>query len=164
MHVHDIRNGGYFVEYQNGIPLEPIKNTLVEQGAKWFLQTMFRGEDVLPDTYYLGLTNATYSFTSALSVLTAGEPSGNGYVRQALNRDTTDWTVQVVNGVMQALSKVVTFTASANWDKSWQRAFICDVETGDTGNIIAVSGPAPTARTVLSGAGPSVQYQYFLRG
>lgn len=157
-------HGGYFIEHVAGRAGKPIKNTLLQTGASWFLRTMFRGEAVLPATYYLGLTNATYTFTSTLAVLAAGEPAGNGYARQPLVKNTTDWTVQSVNGVMQALSKICLFTASADWDKTWQRMFICDVVNGTAGNVIAVSGPAPTPRTVLNGQGPSIQYQYFLRG
>lgn len=162
--ILNLQNGGYFVEYTNGKVLETIKNTLLETGANWFLRTMFRGESVLPSSYYMGLTNSSYSFTSSLADLAAGEPSGNGYARQELAVDTTDWTVQSVNGVMQALSKIVTFTASADWDKNWQRAFLCDAASGTSGNVISVSGPAPVPRTVLSGQGPSMQYQYYLRG
>lgn len=157
--------GGYFVEYINGKP-RLQKNTLVANGASWFLRDIFRKETtLLPDTFYLGLTNASYTFDSTtLSDLAAGEPSGHGYARQAINRNTSDWTVSEVNGVIQALSKTCTFTASSDWTSTWLRFFLCDASSGTVGNVISVSGPAPSARTVLSGAGPSVAYTYYLRG
>lgn len=166
MHIRDLRSGGYFIEHRADD--EPIyhKNTLVANGASWFLRTMFRGEAVLPATYYLGLTNASYTFDGAtLAGLAAGEPVGNGYARQALNKNTTDWTVQEVNGIMQALSKIVAFTCTgAPWTVAWLRMFICDASAGTVGNVVSVSGPAPGPRTVLVGGGPSVQYAYYLRG
>lgn len=166
MRIRDLRNGGYFVEHVEGKEPLHIKNTLVAQGAQWFLRTMFRGEAVLPATYYLGLTNSSYTFdTATLALMAAGEPVANGYARQALNKNTTDWTVQEVNGVYQALSKIVTFTCTtAPWTVNWLRMFLCDAAAGTAGNVVAVSGPAPAARVVNVGAGPSIQYQFYLRG
>lgn len=162
--------GGYFSFWDGGAraaatekPLR-IKNTLVGVGASNFLRTLFRGESVLPTSFYLGLTNSNYNWDSTIADLAAGEPTGNGYARQELTRNTTDWTVQEINGFMQALSKIVSFTASGDWDKQWLRMFICDVASGTSGDLYSVSGPAPALRTVLSGAGPSVRYEYYLRG
>lgn len=159
--------GGYFVEELPGGEEILHKNTLVATGASWFLRDIFRKETaLLPNTYYLGLTNAAYTFDQAtlLAALAVGEPVGNGYARMPLVRGTADWTVQEVNGVMQALSVTCAFTASANWDKTWTRAFICNAAAGTAGEVISVSGPAPAARTVLSGQGPSIKYEYYLRG
>jgi hypothetical protein len=160
-----MRNGGYFIEHLPNGRLKFHKNTLVQTGASWFLRTVFRGEAVLPATYYMGLTNAGYSFDgTTLAGLAAGEPVGNGYARQALTKNTVDWTVQEVNGAMQALSKNVTFTASADWTQAWTRAFLCDAAAGTVGNVIAVAGPAPAPRTVLNGQGPTMNYTFYLRG
>lgn len=158
------KSGGYYVEIlENGEEIYH-KNGLVANGASWFLRTVFRGEAVLPATYYLGLTNVNGTFDGAtLAALAAGEPVGNGYARQALTKNTVDWTVQEVNGAMQALSKIVTFTATAPWTQTWQYMFIADVAAG-AGNLISISGPAPSPRTVLTGQGPSIRYEYWLRG
>lgn len=160
----DREPGGYYIEYVDGIAQKPIKNTMLRTGAQWFLQTFFQGLAVTPATYYMGLTNAAYTWTSTLADLNVGEPAGHGYARQAITKNNVDWTVAEVNGFMQALSKIVTFTASSNWDKQWNRMFICDQAAGTAGSVVSVSGPAPALRTVLSGAGPSCQYEYFLRG
>lgn len=134
-------------------------------GSTLIFRSVFRGEAVLPAIWYLGLTNASYTFDGVtLAELAAGEPVGNGYARQVLNQDTSDWTISEVNGVIQVQSKTVIFTASANWDKSYSRMFLCDASAGTAGIVYAVSGPTPAPRTVLLGAGPSVSYQFFLRG
>lgn len=139
--------------------------TMTAAGSTLIFRSVFRGEAVLPAIWYLGLTNASYTFDGVtLAGLAAGEPVGNGYARQVLNRDTSDWTISEVNGVIQVQSKTVIFTASANWDKSYSRMFLCDASAGTAGIVYAVSGPTPAPRTVLLGAGPSVSYQFFLRG
>ena len=154
--------GGYFIEHV-GKHKFFRKNTVVEYGAERFLRTLFRAEAVLPAAYYMGLTSAAYNWNSTLADLEAGEPVGNGYARQTLTRNTVDWTVQEVNGVEQALSKLVTFTASGTWTQNWQRAFLATVAAG-AGDVIAVSGPAPAPRVVTVGTGPTMQYTFYLRG
>lgn len=158
------RQGGYFIEHV-GEHKFFRKNTLVRTGAEWMLKTFFQGAAVTPATYYMGLTSAGYAWDSTLAALAAGEPVGNGYARQALTKNNVDWTVQEVNGVMQVLSKLVTFTcAGANWTQNWQRAFLCDAAAGTVGNLVAVSGPAPAPRVVTPGNGPTEQYTFYIRG
>ena len=168
MKIPDLAHGGYFIEHSkiDGVSPRYAKNTLVQFGANAFLRDIFRKETtLLPDIYYLGLTNASYTFDgTTLAGLHAGEPVGNGYARQAIDRNTTDWTVQEVNGVEQVLSKICTFVASADWTQTWLRMFLCDASAGTVGNVISLSGPAPAARTVLNGNGPEIQYTYFMRG
>lgn len=170
MDAQSALEGGYFVEYvkSRGRFKESArhKNTLTATGAGWLLRSFFRGEALAPATYYMGLTNATYTFDSnTLASMAAGEPVGNGYARMALVKNTTDWTVQELGtNIMQALSKLVTFTCTtAPWTINWVRGFICDAAAGTAGNVIAVSGPAPAPRVVLVGAGPTLNYQYYLR-
>lgn len=157
--------GGYFVEHVQDKHILH-KNTLVQYGAQSMLEAVFQGATPFAATWYLGLTNVSYTFDEAalLAALHAGEPAGHGYARIAINQDNVDWTISEVNGVMQTLSKICTFTASSDWDKQWLRMFLCDAVSGTSGNVISVSGPAPASRTVLNGAGPSMQYAYYLRG
>lgn len=156
------KSGGYFNIISEG---EVIKNTFVAAGASLLLRAVFRGEAVLPAVYYLGLTNSSYDFdNTTLANIAVGEPSGHGYARQALTQNTIDWTVSEVNGVMRAISKTALFTASSNWDKAWNRMFLCDQSSGTSGILFSVSGPTPSAQTVLSGAGPSIRYEFYLRG
>lgn len=170
MDAQSALEGGYFVEYaKRKNRMEEtlrLKNTLTAVGASYLLRTCFRGEAVLPATYYMGLTNASYTFDAAtLATMAAGEPVGNGYARQALVKNTVDWTVQELGtNIMQALSKLVTFTCSGSpWTVNWVRGFICSAAAGTVGDVIAVSGPAPSPRVVNVGLGPTLNYQYYLR-
>lgn len=159
--------GGYFVEHVQKKRLYH-KNTLVKYGAQAILQTVFQGAAVFAATWYIGLTNANYTFDAAglLATLAAGEPVANGYARIALAQSNVGWpTVSEVNGVMMVLSKQCNFVCTtAPWTINWTRAFLCDAAAGGAGNVIAVSGPTPAPRTVNVGAGPSIQYSHFLRG
>lgn len=152
--------GGIF-EFQG----QRIPNTIVKNGAEIFLQNLFQDVQTnMPAAYYLGLTDATYTYDSAdLSDIAAGEPTGNGYARQLLTRNDTDWDVAEVNGLMRARSKLVTFTASANWDVAWSRMFLCNQASGTSGFVFALSGALLTPATVLSGDGPSVRYEFWNR-
>lgn len=156
---------GQFTLFRKNTPPLVIPNTVVKNGAEIFLQLLFQAIDTnMPATFYLGLTNASYTYDSAdLTDIMAGEPAGNGYARQALNRDDTDWDVSEVNGLMRARSKVCDFTASANWDKTWSRMFLCDRAADDAGFVFALSGPTVTPQTVLSGDAPSLRYEFWNR-
>jgi hypothetical protein len=126
---------GQFTYWKNGSPII-TPNTVVKDGAEMFLQLLFQATDNLPASFWLGLTGASYDYDNALlSDIVAAEPSGNGYARQELVRNDTDWDVSEVNGIMRARSKIVTFVASANWDKTWKRMFLCSAGTGTTGTV-----------------------------
>lgn len=136
-----------------------IPNTICADGAEMFLKSLFQAAAVMPTNFYLGFTNADLDYDSDLADAEAGEPSGNGYARATLVRNNTDWTVEQVNGVFRARSKTSTFTASANWDKTWTRLFIANVASG-AGKLICASGPAPSAVQVTTGNGPTAAYVY----
>lgn len=142
------------------------RNTIIGQGASLMLRAIFRGEAVLPADYYIGLTNVNVAFSDAVALATAAgaEPSGHGYARQAAAQDTTDWTVEVVNGIYRARSKSVAFTASSDWATPWSRMFVCDASSGTTGNVFAISGPLSSPANVLNGAGPTVEYIFNIEG
>lgn len=140
-----------------------VQNTIVEDGADKILRSVFRAEATLPVAFYMGLTNATYAFDDAdLTDIEVGEPVGNGYARQTLTRNTSDWGApSLENNAMRIVSKSVTFTASAAWDKTWTRMFLANVANG-AGNVFALSG-ALSPQTVLSGAGPTLRYEWWAR-
>jgi hypothetical protein len=148
--------GGIFIQCDDkGNIIAENPNTLVGEGFALWLRTIFRAEAVLAANFYLGLTNAAIGYGDSLATAAAGEPSGNGYARQALTRGTGAWTVEQVNGLYRARSSLVTFTASANYDKTYTRMFLCDVSAGTGGKLHAASGPTPNPIQVLSGAGPA---------
>jgi hypothetical protein len=141
-----------------------IPNTIVGEGMALLLRAVFRGEAVLPTNYYLGLTNVAAGYGDSLATVAAGEPVGNGYARQPLVKSTSGWTVEQVNGFYRARSVVANFTASANYDKTYSRLFLCDVVSGTGGKLWAVSGPTPSPVQVLSGIGPSAAYILNIQG
>lgn len=157
------RVGGIFV-LNPGMPNElRVPNTIVEDGADKFLRSMFRAEATLPAAFFLGLTGASYAFDDAdLTDIEADEPVGNGYARQTLTRNTTDWGAPTLeNSAMRLVSKSVTFTASSAWNVPWTRMFLANVASG-AGNVFAISG-ALSPQTVLAGAGPTVRYEFWMR-
>lgn len=147
-----------------GTPQEKrVWNTIVEDGADKFLRSMFRAEATLPAAFYLGLTASTYAFDDAdLVDIEAEEPVGNGYARQTLTRNTSDWGEPTLeNNAKRILSKSVTFTASSAWNVAWTRMFLANVASG-AGNVFALSG-ALSPQTVLAGAGPTLRYEFWMR-
>jgi len=142
-----------------------LKNTLVSDGASYFLRTLFRAEAVLPANFYIGLTNANPGFDlSTLVAIAAGEPNtAQGYARQPAVRNTTDWTVTEINGAWRARSKLVTFTASGTYSIDWVRLFLCNLVSGTGGNVFSLSAPAIAPNHVLVGGGPSVVYDFWMR-
>lgn len=156
-------NAGCFI-LNPGTPQEQrVWNTIVEDGADNVLRTIFRGESVLTAAFYLGLTSASYEFDDAdLVDIEADEPVGNGYARQTLTRNTTDWGApSLENNAMRILSKSVTFTASSAWNVPWTRMFLASVASG-AGEVFSLSG-ALAPQTVLSGAGPTLRYEHWCR-
>lgn len=142
-----------------------IPNTICRAGAEAFGKQLFQADDAdMPVDFYIGLTNASLDFDSDLTDAAATEISGNGYARQPLTRDNTDWTIEEINGVIRARSAQVTFTASANWSTLWSRAFITDVVSGTSGLLFCASGPTPAPVQTLSGLGPPVDYRFNLNG
>ncbi len=136
-----------------------IPNTICKDGAEMYLKSLFQAAAVMPTNYYLGFTNADLDYDSELTDAEVGEPVGNGYARATLVRNNTDWTVEQINGVFRARSTQETFTASANWDKTWTRLFIANVASG-AGKLVCVSGPAPSPVQVTTGNGPVAGYIY----
>lgn len=154
---------GEFTIRQPGKPKIILPNTLVGEGALLTLQNIFQAAATWPTNFYLGLTTADYSYATVLTDVEVAEPSGHGYARQAIVRSGAGWDTSLVNQAYRALSAVKTFTASSDWDKPWQNAFIATVASG-AGKLLAISSKYPTPLTVVSGAAPSVDYQFWLRG
>ncbi len=107
-------------------------------GEQFFLNALFQGGPTnlyIPAFYYLGLDNRPTLFAADTMSGLVGEPSANGYLRQPVS-STTDFTVELVNGVYRASSANVTFRALGG---SWgpvQNIFITD-RVDLTGTLIA---------------------------
>lgn len=142
---------------------EIVPNGMIGEGVEWLLRNAFRAEAVLPANWYIGLTNAAVAYGDSLATAAAGEPVGNGYARQPLVRNTTDWTAEQVNGIWRVRSKTVTFTASGTWTVDYQRMFIASVVSG-AGRLLSVSGSLASPVHITAGNGPTVDYRLNVGG
>lgn len=93
-------------------------NIFHDEGEEWLLDVAFTEVLTPPTDFYLGcddrdgVDNAAPAEADTLASL-VGEPDGtNGYSRQAVTSNDTDWTVDQPSGDYRATSKTVTFTAS----------------------------------------------------
>lgn len=138
-----------------------LPNLMPDQGEQWLLQVAFSEAASVPAAFYIGLTDETTPGSSIDEATTlAGvadgtdgtEPSGNGYARQAVNSDATDWIVEQDAGDYRARSKVVTFTASggpipATGAVDWMFLATTIDGTGVLISVVALS----TGRIILDG-------------
>jgi hypothetical protein len=111
------------------------ENTLLDEGEQMILDIAFRA--AAQGSFYLGLANDTPLETDTLADL-AGEPVGNGYARQALARNTTDWPVLALDsGDYRVISKLATFMAAGGSIGPVTMMFLCDAASGTVGKYIA---------------------------
>ena len=78
------------------------------------------------------------------------EPSGNGYARQTVASDGTDFPVAIDAGDYQAKTKTVTFTASGGPIPAAGTIDWMFLDTGGAGKLIAAAALS-TARTISDG-------------
>jgi hypothetical protein len=111
------------------------------------LHSFFRGGDP-PAGYEVALVSGQPSNTDTPLDL-VGEPSGNGYARVALARDTTDWsTIELSDGHYRAVSKGAVFTASGG---DWPEVNYWVLLTTDSTQRVVAWGPTSEPLTLLNG-------------
>ncbi len=111
-----------------------LLNTFHYGGEQKILEYVFAGGSV-PDNFYIGLDDRTSLSESDTLNSLIGEPTGGGYVRQAVSSES--FTVEQVNGIFQASSPVVTFSASSGGSLGpVNNIFLAD-STGGTGTLFA---------------------------
>jgi len=93
-----------------------VYNMLHTKGEEFFLKCCFNNTGSYPPAnYYIGLDNRTVISTADTITELTDEPASNGYARQAAS-STTGFTVQLVDGVYQATSGILSFYAiNAGW-------------------------------------------------
>lgn len=132
-------------------------NNLADEGEYMFLDVVLRN-GTAPSNYYLRLFNDTPVETDTLGSLT-GEPSGNGYTAQTVERNsTTGWpTLALDSGDHQATSSEETFTATGG---SWGPVIYCVLATTTDSSGKLVSFVALSqSRTLASGETLKVTYK-----
>lgn len=145
-----------------------VPNLITDEGEESFLKQIGRADvtDVSAGgNWFLGLCQETPGETDTLSSITTEPTSAGGYARQAFERDATGVpTIEQVNDAFRMISKTLTFAASgADFSRSIQRAFLCNVASGTAGILYAYSGLLPNALTILDGESLPTQYELFLR-
>lgn len=112
-----------------------IRNALADEGEQHNLKVYLQG--LACAGFYLGLCNSTPEETTALATL-VGEPSGNGYERQAIERSDVGWpTIELHGGDYRGISKLVWLEADGGAIGPFTTMFLCDVLSGDEGAFIA---------------------------
>lgn len=124
---------------------ETTRNMLHDDGERALLSayfaTAYSTYGAPPANLYLGLDNrSTLAEADIYSTLT-GEPSTNGYARQALSTAGTgvggqDWVVSQPGSAYQVQSKQVTFSASGGPWGPVTKAFLMTTVSG-TGKLLA---------------------------
>lgn len=142
---------------------EARHNALIDEGEQQILDVYLRGA-AAPAGFYLGLTSmATLGETTTLATLT-NEPAGNGYARQAINRDATadGWpTLALDSGDYQATGKTVTFTASGAGFGPVDKAFMATTSDA-TGKLVSFTALSQS-RTLAAGDTLQVTYRVKLQ-
>lgn len=147
--------------------LQIVPNTVVDEGEEAFLKMMLQASNAdvsAGGNFYAGLCSGSAADTLTLATL-SGEPTAtNGYARQAIERNGTGWpTIGTVNGAFRGLSKQVTFAASGgDFSASYTRLFLCNVSSGTSGLLFAISGALSVAELITDGNSRAVQYELFL--
>ncbi len=147
-----------------------IDNIITDQGEEDFLKMIFPADNIiLPsgNNWYVGLCEQAPVETDTLVSITTEPTSAGGYARLAIARNGTGWPlvdVIKVNDAFRALSLQITFTASgADFSRSIQRAFLCNVASGTSGRLFSYSGLLPNPRTILDTETLVMKYEVFLR-
>lgn len=134
-------------KHRNLIWQNSVENALIDEGEYLSIDTFLR--DAALTEFYLGAANDTVLETDALTDL-LGEPSGNGYGRQLIERSNVGWpTIVLDDGDFMGTSKLVTFgPATPEAIGPVTLMFLTNVETGTAGKFIAWA-PLSATRTIL---------------
>lgn len=132
---------------------EEAHNDMLDEGEQEVLDVYLRGATP-PASFALRLFNDTPVETDNLAALT-GEPVGNGYVAQTIERSAVGWpTLGLDAGDYQATSKQVTFDASGG---SWGPVTHIAMVTAE-GKLITAAALSQ-ARTLADGESLTVTYR-----
>lgn len=136
-----------------------LHNILHDEGEKYILSAAFAtglsGYGAAPANLYLGI-DARSSLAEADTLASlSGEPSGNGYARQALSTAGTglsgqDFYINQPAAYYRADSKSVTFSASGGDWTAVTRLFLTTASSGTSGKLIA-SIALSASRTIVDG-------------
>ena len=133
-------------------------NAVTQQGEEALLETFFRGNATFnPTEFYVRLCNSTPTVTDTL-VTIVGEPSGNGYTPQLVEKSTIGFpTKEIDSGAYRLVSKTVSFAASGGSIGPVTTAYLATT-SDNTGRFIAFRALS-LARTVLDTDTMTIQFR-----
>ena len=135
-------------------------------GEEALLKMLFQGDNTIVaagGNFYLGLCNQTPAKNDTLTDITTEPTVANGYARESIIRSAVGFpTIEQINGESRIVSLVLTFTASGgDFDKSFTRAFLCDVASGTAGTLIAYSGAYSSPILLVDGESQQVKFEFY---
>lgn len=131
-----------------------LHNLMPDEGEQWLLEVAFSEVQTVPVNFGVLLTLEVAANIDELTTETTiadgtdgTEAVGNGYARQTIASDNTDFPVVFDAGDWEAQSKTVTFTASGGsiGPVDWM-----GLETGGAGKLVAAVALS-ASRTILNG-------------
>lgn len=133
-----------------------------EEGLQHLQEVAYNEIQSVPVNYYIGLCeDASVAENANLAGLT--ELSGNGYAREAVASDNTDFTsASTGTNDRKVTTKTVTFTASGGAWNGAVHAFLATT-IDDTGKLVAVAALS-TTRTLQDGDSLQVSIVLTLAG
>ncbi len=154
--------GEFIITQPNGKEII-LPNTVTNEGAEEYLKDIFQGAALTG--FFVGLCNQVPARSDVLTDITTEPTIGvNGYARQALAQNGTDWpTLATANDESSITSKQVTFTASGGaFDAAHSRLFLCSVLTGTAGILYSYSAALAAAITLADGTSFDARYRFYL--
>jgi len=139
-----------------------MSNEYCTEGLQHALEVAYSEEQSVPANYYIGLCeDVSVAEDADLAGLT--ELSGNGYAREAVASDNTDF-ISAATGTndRKQTTKVVTFTASGGAWNGAVHAFLATT-IDDSGKLVAVAALSVT-RTLQVGDSLQVSIVLTLAG
>jgi len=128
------------------------RNILVDEGEKAIVDTFFRNNGstyFAASNFYIGLYDGVVAESTVLATL-PGEPSGNGYSRQAVARSSVGFpTLEQNEGNWRVVSKSLSLTASGGSIGPVNGAFL-GTSSDDAGSLIGAIAMG-VERTILTG-------------
>ncbi len=139
-----------------------LPNTIVAEGTEEYLKRIFQGASITG--FFVGLCDQGPTHGDVLTSVTSEPTIGvNGYARQALVQNGTDWPIiNTANEETSIESKQIDFTASGgDFDNAHSRLFLCSVVSG-AGLLYAYSAALQVATLVLDTETFSAKYRMYL--
>jgi len=158
--------GRFVITDKHGNPLHKLKNFITLAGAQSFLKMAARGDDTdvaFEGDFYIGMCSGAPTRSTALSGIT-GEPTAtNGYAREAVERSSVGFpTLDVVADKARMTSLLLSFTATGgDFSAAFTRLFLCNVASGTSGILYAVSAALETEKLVVEDETLSAYYELY---